>query len=74
MHIDQELLTKIMAFDTADRTQAFVKNLMKAPLMAAGELPPPTETAAVRQRRESLRTTLLEPHAGFANDRPEHFA
>ena len=33
---DPATLTKILAFDTAERTQAFVKELQRTPLMATG--------------------------------------
>ena len=60
-----ELLAKILAFDTAERTQAFVRQLKEAPLMAAGELPSPQETTATREnRREHFKETLLEPMRG----------
>ena len=38
-HFSSEMLEKITSFSTADRTQAFVKDLMKSELMQPGELP-----------------------------------
>jgi hypothetical protein len=38
---EAETLEEILAFATAERTQAFVKELQETALMSAGELPPP---------------------------------
>ena len=62
---DTATLAKILSFDTAERTQSFVKELKEAPLMAAGALPPPGNEAAANADRRSLRTALLAPLDGL---------
>lgn len=51
---DDDALLEIMSFNTADRTQAFVKDLQDTPLMTAGELPDPASVAL----RETMKTEL----------------
>jgi hypothetical protein len=62
---EPELLDKILKFETAERTQSFVKQLQETPLMAAGELPAPQESTALQRRRTQLRESLLEPLRGL---------
>ena len=58
---DPETLQKILSFDTAEKTQAFVRELKRTPLMASGELPPTSSTQAEQKRRADFRETLLGP-------------
>ena len=52
---------KILAFDTAERTQAFVKDLKQTPLMASGELPHTNSASCSAERRKKFREELLGP-------------
>jgi hypothetical protein len=63
--LDPATLAKILAFDTAEKIQTFVKKLKEAPMMAAGSLPPPSDAKAAKSRERSLRSTLLAPLDGL---------
>ena len=60
-----DTLAKILAFDTAERTQSFVKQLKETPLMSAGSLPAPGDANAAKANERSLRSTLLAPLDGL---------
>ena len=61
---DEEALNEILAFQTAERTQAFVRELQETDLMWVGELP----AASVNDQTEArsyLQSSLLEPCAAL---------
>ena len=60
-------LKDILAYDTAERRQAFVKELEEIAFMHDGELPPPTDRKKVEIRREDLSDRLLTPFQGLAH-------
>ena len=61
-HLFEETdLQEILAFNTAERRQAFVRELEETAFMQAGELPPPTDSRKVAIRREDLNDRLIAP-------------
>ena len=66
-HFNQEDLEVILAYKTAERTQAFVKELQETGFMQDGELPPPAEQNRIARRREDLSERLLAPFQGLAH-------
>ena len=52
-------LKDILAYDTAERRQAFVKELEGAAFMQQGEFPQPKHMTKVAKRHEELNETLL---------------
>ena len=65
---DADTLVKTLSFfDTAERTQSFVKQLKETPLMSAGSLPAPSDANAAKANGRSLRSTLLDPLDGLSN-------
>ena len=54
-HFDQADLDDILAYKTAERTQAFLKELQETGFMNNEELPPPAEQNRIAIRREDLR-------------------
>ena len=60
-------LKDILAYDTAERRQAFVKELEEIAFMHDGELPPPTDRKKVEIRREDLSDRFLTPFQGLAH-------
>jgi hypothetical protein len=66
---DKAVLAQILAFDTAQRTTAFVMDLNQTDLMQSGELYQPHPTAAFQQRQHGFRVSLVEPYKGLDNIR-----
>ena len=64
---DDQMLHKVLSFDTAERTSAFVKEFQKTSIMSDGGLPKPCDSRAVAKRREVLGTELQQPFAGLDN-------
>ena len=60
-HFEATDLQDILAFNTAERRQAFVKDLEETALMQSGDLPPPTDSRKVAIRREDLNDRLMAP-------------
>jgi hypothetical protein len=60
-------LKDILAYNTAERRQAFVKELEETAFMLDGVLPPPTEHKRAAIRREDLNDRLLAPFQGLAD-------
>ena len=59
---DSETLGQILRFDTAERTQAFVKELKKAAtMMENGALPGPNDADASRRAARALKEDVLAP-------------
>jgi hypothetical protein len=66
---DNHTLASILSFRTASRTSSFIKYLEQTDFMQTGELPPPHPTAALQQRLETIRVSLVEPYTGLDNIR-----
>ena len=66
-HFDRADLDEILAYKTAERTQAFLKELQETGFMQNEELPPPAEQNRVAIRREDLRDRILAPYEGLAH-------
>ena len=60
-------MNEILAYDTAERRQAFVKELEDIAFMQDRELPPPKEHLKVAKRKERLSERLLAPFQGLAH-------
>ena len=60
-------LKDILAYNTAERRQAFVKELEETAFMQDGVLPPPREHTKIAIRREDLSDRLLAPFQGLAD-------
>ena len=65
-HFDDEQLQRIIAFDTAGRANAFVKELMDVDMMHSTALPAPSSIAAAAKRREDCVESLQLPYQGLA--------
>ena len=67
-HFSPEMLEKITSFTTADRTQAFVKDLLKSEIMQTGELPQPDGPGdGAEQRAHRIRNDIQERYAPLAD-------
>ena len=64
-HFDDEQLQRIIAFDTAERTNFFVKELMDVDMMHSTALPAPSSIAAAAKRREACVESLQLPYQGL---------
>ena len=58
---DEDTLQEILSFKTADRTQAFVKELQDTDLMSAGVLPDAMSEADRVAARSYLQSAVQEP-------------
>ena len=65
-HFDQADLDEILAYKTAERTQAFLKELQETGFMKNEELPAPTEQNRIAIRREDLHDRLVAPYEALA--------
>ena len=63
---DPDTLEKIVSYEVAERTQAFVRDLKDLPFMAAGGLPQPQQEAELEARQGAFRSELLEPFEGLS--------
>jgi hypothetical protein len=66
---DNDSLASILSFRTFCRTSTFIKDLEQTNFMQTGELPQPYPTAALQQRIEDLRVSLVGPYTGLDNIR-----
>ena len=66
-HFAQADLDDILAYKTAERTQAFLKELQETGFMSNEELPPPAENNQIAIRREDLRDRIFAPYEGLAH-------
>ena len=66
-HFEKADLDEILAFQTAERTQAFLKELQETGFMQHGALPAPAEQTRAEKRREDLRHRILAPYEGLAH-------
>ena len=64
---DDAALSEILAFNAADRKQAFVRGLETTSFMQDGHLPLPFEDNQIKIRREHLSDVLSEPFRGLAH-------
>ena len=62
---DPQTLQNILAFDTAERTSGFVKDLKQTALMTAGELPRNSSDSDAQERRRSMQEKLIGPLRGL---------
>ena len=60
-------LEDILTYKTAERTQAFVKELQVTGFMQNEELPPPAEETGIATRREYLTDRLLAPYEALVH-------
>ena len=60
-------LDEILAYKTAERTQAFIKELQETGFMSNEELPQPAEQKRIDIRREDLRGRLVGPYEALAH-------
>ena len=66
-HFEEADLQKILSFDTADRTHAFVKELVEISFMQDGQLPVPVDAKQVQRRREHLHDQLVTPYHALSH-------
>ena len=66
-HFDRADLDDILAYKTAERTTAFLKELQETGFMQHEGLPPPADQTRVAMRREDLLHRILAPYEGLAH-------
>ena len=64
---DDETLSDILSFHTAERTQAFVRDLQDTDLMSSGALPAAASEDDQLAGKSYLQSSVLEPYASLCN-------
>ena len=63
---DPDTLAKILAFETAERTQAFVRELKALPIMSAGNFPPSRKSRALDHRCDQFNKDIREAYVSLS--------